>query len=212
MQTLQHLGLALGLASLAGVNLYLTTLIAGLMVRFNLLHLADQYQDLAVLGHPGVLAVAGGLYLVEFFADKTPWLDSLWDAVHTLVRPVGGTLLALQAVGDMPPHVQVIAGLLAGGAALTTHSAKASTRLLANHSPEPVSNVVLSVTEDVGVTVGSVLAIVFPIAAFFFFAVLLTGIWLVMPRLWRRMRGSWCALLSVVKNGAPRPVAQARLP
>jgi hypothetical protein len=191
MQILEQLGLALGLASLAGVNLYLTVLLSGVMVHFNLLHLGDKYADLAALGHPWVIAVAGALFLVEFFADKVPWVDSLWDSVHTFIRPVGGTLLALQAVGEMPPHVQVVAGLLAGGAALTTHTAKAGTRLLANHSPEPVSNVALSVGEDVAVVGGSLMVMLVPVVAFFFFVIVLTVLWLVLPRLWRTLRGSF---------------------
>lgn len=200
MQTLEHLGLALGLASLAGINLYLTTLLVGVAVRFNLLHLADQYQDLAVLGQPAVLVVAGALYAIEFVADKTPWFDSLWDAVHTLIRPVGGTLLALHAVGDLSPEAQVIAGLLAGGAALTTHSAKAGTRLLANHSPEPASNIALSLVEDVAVVGGSVLAVAFPVIAFFVFAILLTVIWLLLPRVWRVLRRSWAIIAERLRS------------
>lgn len=101
MHILEQLGLALGLASLAGLNLYLTVFLSGVLMHFNLLHLADQHQELAVLGHAWVIGVAGTLYLVEFFADKVPWLDSLWDTVHTLIRPAGGTLLALQTLGDM---------------------------------------------------------------------------------------------------------------
>ena len=141
MQLLEQLGVALGLASLAGVNLYLTVLLAGAMVRYDILHLAQQYQHLEVFGHPIVLTVAGMLFAMEFFADKIPWVDSLWDSVHTVIRPVGGTLLGLQAMGQMDPWMQVVAGLIAGSAALTTHSAKAGTRLLINHSPEPVSNI-----------------------------------------------------------------------
>lgn len=190
MEILEQLGLALGLASLAGVNLYLTVLLAGTLVHFNLLHLADKYADLAALGHPWVIGVAGGMFLVEFFADKVPWVDSLWDSVHTFIRPVGGTLLALQAVGEMPPHVQVVAGLLAGGAALTTHTAKAGTRLLVNHSPEPVSNVALSVGEDAAVVGGSFLVLLLPVVAFFATVVLLVVLWLILPRLWRLLRGS----------------------
>jgi len=191
MQILEHLGLALGLASLAGVNLYLTVFIAGVLMHFNLLHLADQYHDLAALGHPWVIAVAGVLYVVEFFADKVPWLDSAWDAMHTVIRPAGGTLLALQTLGDIPPHMQVIAGLLAGGTALTTHGAKAGTRLLANHSPEPVSNIALSVGEDVAVVGGSALAFLAPTVAFFVFAALLIVLWILFPKLWKIFRTSF---------------------
>lgn len=190
MQILQHLGLALGLATLSGLNLYLTVFLAGILMHFNLLHLADQYQDLAALGHTWVITIAGGLYVVEFFADKVPWVDSLWDSVHTIVRPAGGTLLALQALGDMPPHMQVIAGLLAGGAALTTHTAKAGTRLLANHSPEPVSNVALSLSEDAAVVGGSALTFLMPVAALIVFAVVLAALWLFLPKLFRVLKTS----------------------
>lgn len=196
MEILEQLGLALGLASLAGVNLYLTVLLAGTLVHFNLLHLGDKYADLAALGHPWVIGVAGALFMVEFFADKVPWVDSLWDSVHTFIRPVGGTLLALQAVGEMPPQVQVVAGLLAGGAALTTHTAKAGTRLLVNHSPEPVSNVALSVGEDVAVVGGSFLVLLLPVVAFFVTVILLVVLWLVLPRLWRALRRSFSFLKS----------------
>ncbi len=198
MSILEQLGLALGLASLAGINLYLTVFLAGTLVHFNLLHLADKYQDLATLGHPWVIGVAGALYLIEFFADKVPWLDSLWDGVHTFIRPVGGTLLALQALGDTAPHMQVIAGLLAGGAALTTHSAKAGTRLLVNHSPEPASNVALSVTEDVAVVGGSFLALLHPVVALAVFAILLVVLWILLPKLYRLLRGTWQLLRSKV--------------
>jgi hypothetical protein len=185
MNVIEHLGIALGLASLAGVNLYLTVLLTGGLMHFNLLHLADKHQELAVLAHPTVLMVAGALYLIEFFADKVPWVDSAWDSLHTIIRPLGGTLLGMQALGQLSPEVQVVAGLLAGGAALTTHTAKAGTRLLVNHSPEPVSNVALSVGEDVGVVGGLVLVATHPITAFIFFTLLLTALWIIIPRLLR---------------------------
>jgi hypothetical protein len=190
MHILEQLGLALGLASLAGLNLYLTVLITGAMVHFNLLHLADKYEALGVLGHPWVVGVAGALFLVEFFADKVPWVDSAWDAVHTFVRPVGGTLLAVQALGDMEPHIQVIAALLAGGAALTTHTAKAGTRLLINHSPEPASNVAMSLAEDAAVVGGSALIYFAPVVALGVFAVVLTLLWVVLPRIYRLLAGT----------------------
>ncbi len=190
MEIIEQLGVALGLAALAGVNLYLTVLIAGLAIRYDWLHLSATYQHLDVLGHPWVLAVAGVFFVMEFFADKVPWVDSLWDSVHTVIRPVGGTLLALQALGNMPPYAEVVAGLVAGGAALTTHSAKAGSRLLINHSPEPFTNTSMSLAEDAGVAGGMVLVLLYPIAAFIFFASLLVLIWLVFPGLWRAIRSS----------------------
>ena len=190
MHILEQLGLALGMASLAGLNLYLTVFLTGLLVRFDAMHLAAKYQSLEVLGHDWVLIAAGVLYAIEFVADKVPWLDSLWDSVHTLIRPVGGTILAMQALGDLPPHVEVIGALLAGGAALTTHSAKAGTRLLANHSPEPVSNVVLSIAEDILVVAGTLIMVMKPVLALCVFTAVIIVLWLVLPRMYRMLRRS----------------------
>jgi Domain of unknown function (DUF4126) len=205
MQILEHLGLALGLASMAGLNLYLTVLLSGVMIHFNFLHLADQHSELVALGHPWVLAVAGGLYFVEFFADKVPWVDSAWDSVHTLIRPAGGTLLALQALGEIPPHIQVMAGLVAGGAALTTHSVKAGTRLIANHSPEPVSNIALSIGEDVAVVGGAMLALLSPVLAFVGVSLLLISLWMLLPTLWRTLSRSFNGLRELFGRRAKNP-------
>ena len=191
MQILEQLGLALGLASLAGLNLYLTVFLTGMLVRFDVLHLAAKYQTIEVLGHDWVLITAGVLYAIEFVADKVPWLDSLWDSVHTLIRPVGGTLLAMQALGEMPAHMEVVGALLAGGAALTTHSAKAGTRLLANHSPEPASNIALSIAEDIAVMAGTLIMVLKPIIALCLFTIVIVTLWLVLPRMFRVIRRSF---------------------
>lgn len=190
MNHLEQLGVALGLASLAGVNLYLTVLLTGVLVRFDWLHLADKYQHLEVFGHPVVLAVAGVLFVMEFFADKIPWVDSLWDSVHTIIRPVGGTLVALQVLGQMEPWMQVVAGLVAGGAALTTHSAKAGTRLMINHSPEPFSNVAMSLSENIAVVGGSIFVLMKPVIALGVFATIIVVIWMIFPRIFRIIRTS----------------------
>ena len=191
MQILEQMGLALGLASLAGLNLYLTVFLTGLLVRFDALHLAAKYQSLEVLGHDWVLIAAGLLYAIEFVADKVPWLDSLWDSIHTLIRPIGGTILAAQALGNLPPHIEMIGALLAGGAALTTHSAKAGTRLLANHSPEPASNIVLSLAEDITVVAGTLLMLMKPVLALCIFSAALIILWLILPRIFRVVRRSF---------------------
>ena len=180
MDILSTLGVALGFAALSGINLYLTTLIAGLAIRFNWLNLADQYESLSVLANPWIIGVAGALFLIEFFADKVPWLDSSWDAIHTFIRPVGGTLLALAALGEIDPAITVIAALLSGGTSLITHSAKAGTRLLVNMSPEPVSNIVTSLGEDGLVLGGLGLMALAPVASFFvFLAVVILAIWII---------------------------------
>ncbi len=154
MEVLQKLGVALGFATLAGLNLYLTVFATSLALYNGWIVLTPEYASLQILGHPAVMIVAGILYLVEFCADKVPWLDSLWDLIHTAIRPLGGAFLALKTLGNPDPVFDVVAALLAGGVTLTVHGAKAGTRLVANGSPEPFSNVALSLTEDVAVVGG----------------------------------------------------------
>jgi len=168
---LQQLGLALGFATLSGLNLYLTVFIAGMAVRFNWVELAAAHESLGVLGDSWIIGVAGFLFFVEFFADKIPWVDSAWDVLHTVVRPAGGIFLALSALGELDPAMTVVAGLMAGGASLATHGLKAGGRLLINLSPEPVSNVAASVSED-GLVLGGLGLMAFaPGLAFFVFVI-----------------------------------------
>src|SRR5205809_8064775 len=148
---LNLLSVALGLACLAGLNLYLTVFATGLAIHFHWIVLAPQYQSLAILGQPIVITISGVLFLLEFFADKIPWIDSIWDAVHTIIRPIGGALLAIQVLGHSSPALTVIVALLAGGTSLIAHTAKAATRLASNTSPEPFSNIGLSLGEDAAV-------------------------------------------------------------
>src|SRR5688500_10275560 len=125
MEILQTLGVALGLASLAGLNLYLTVFATGLAIQQQWINVSQTYPELAVLAHPAILAISGTLYFLQFFADKVPWVDSLWDAVHTVIRPIGGAFLAIQVLGSPDPVFDVITALLAGGAAFATHTMKA---------------------------------------------------------------------------------------
>lgn len=145
------IGIAASLSLLAGWRLYAAVLAAGLAVRFGGFGLPGELAGLAVLGNWWVLAVAAAGAIAEFLADKVAIIDSLWDAVHSLVRPVGGALLAFAVVSPDNAALGVVTVLLGGGAALAAHSAKAGSRAVINTSPEPVSNVVASVAED-GVT------------------------------------------------------------
>ena len=154
MEVLQKLGIALGFATLAGIDLYLTVFATSLALYNGWIVLTPEYHNLQILGHPAVLIVSGVMYFLEFFADKVPWLDSVWDAFHTAIRPLGGAFLAVETLGQPDSVFDVVIALLAGGVSLTTHAAKAGTRLVANGSPEPFSNVALSVAEDVGVAGG----------------------------------------------------------
>jgi hypothetical protein len=145
MSPLETLGFALGTSFASGLNVYATVAAAGIMQRLGLVHLPDTLQ---VLAHPIVLGLAGTLFIIEFIADKIPYVDSAWDAVHTFIRPPAAAVLSYSAFGNVPEEWKLGAALLAGSVALTSHGAKASTRAAANTSPEPVSNWALSLFED----------------------------------------------------------------
>jgi hypothetical protein len=145
MNPIQTLGLVLGTGFSSGLNLYATIATLGLLQRFGLIHLPAKLQ---VLSHPIVLGVALGLYIVEFLADKVPYIDSIWQLAHTFVRPPAAALLAFSVVGSAAEPWRWAAALLAGSIALTSHGTKASARAAANLSPEPFSNWALSLGED----------------------------------------------------------------
>ena len=173
MGLIELLGLAGSVSLLSGWRLYATVLVTGLAMRSGWVPLPEQLQMLDVLANPWVLGIAAFGAVMEFLADKIMWLDSIWDTIHSLIRPVGGALLALAIVDPSDPTWQVIAFLLGGGAAFAAHAGKASARAAVNTSPEPVSNLVVSTTEDVA-TVG-LLALAFanPVAAAVIAALLL---------------------------------------
>ena len=145
MSPLETLGFALGTSFASGLNLYATVAAAGLFQRFGIIQLPDNLQ---VLASPFVLGIAVVLFVVEFIADKIPYVDSVWDVVHTFIRPPAAALISYSAFGHVPEEWKITAALLAGGVALTSHGAKATTRAAANTSPEPISNWTLSALED----------------------------------------------------------------
>ena len=156
------LGRTLGFSFAAGVNLYATVAILGLASRYGWVDLPAQFQ---VFNNPVVIGAAIVMYLVEFFADKIPYLDSAWDLIHTLIRPVGGALIAVATLGDASPTLEGLVALLGGTVAAGSHLTKTSTRAVANASPEPVSNWFLSIGEDLFVVGLGYLALTHPIAA-----------------------------------------------
>lgn len=197
METIQLLGSAMGLGFVSGLNLYATVLTLGLGIRFHFIILSPQFSKLEILGTWYVLVVAGVLFVLEAFADKIPWVDSLWDAIHTLIRPLGAAALGATAIGSVDPQAAVIA-VMCGGVALTGHSAKAGTRLLVNHSPEPFSNIVLSVGEDILAVAGTWLAVNHPVVMFvmvLFF--LIAFVWFA-PKVFRLMRVEYTAALALL--------------
>lgn len=150
---IELLGIAGSASLLAGWRLYLVVAATGLAMRSGYVPLPEQLELLQALGNPWVIGIAALGAVAEFFADKILWLDSIWDGLHTLIRPIGGALLALAIVDPGDPAMQVIAFLLGGGGALLAHGGKAGVRAAINTSPEPVSNAVVSTAEDVA-TIG----------------------------------------------------------
>src|SRR5881628_1232412 len=194
MEKLDLLAVALGLAALAGINLYLTVFVTGLAIHFHWITLAPQYQSLEVLGNPWIISIAGVLYFLEFVADKVPWVDSIWDAVHTVIRPIGGALLAIQVLGHPSPAFTVIVALLAGGTSLIAHTAKAATRLASNTSPEPFSNIGLSLGEDAAVLGGLALVHFNPVLALIVFLIGIGAFFYFAPKILRAMKAKiWLA-------------------
>ncbi len=162
MEMISSIGVLLGSSWASGVNLYMSVAGLGIAHRMNWIELPG---DLEVLSHPLIIGVAGVLYLIEFVADKIPYVDSLWDSVHTFIRPVASAVLGYAAMGGEAGQVmQILVALLTGGIALDSHLTKATTRLAINASPEPVTNSIASVTEDATVIGTLYLIIHHPVA------------------------------------------------
>lgn len=180
------LALTMGSSWASGINLYAALLILGLGGTTGNIALPN---ELAVLENPFVIGAAAVMYLIQFFADKIPGVDSIWDAAHTFVRIPAGAMLAAGAVGDVSPALEIAAGILGGGTAATSHATKTGTRLMINTSPEPVTNWTASISEDLMVIAGLWTALNHPIL----FIILFIGfiglaIWL-LPKLWTLIRG-----------------------
>jgi Domain of unknown function (DUF4126) len=170
VEVLWAVGRTVPFALASGLNLYATVALLGLCSRYELVALPSQFRGFE---HPAVITVALVLYAIEFVADKIPWVDSAWDAIHTIIRPLGGAFVAVTALGQAPAPVEALAALVGGSVAMTGHLGKAGTRAVANASPEPFSNWMLSFAEDllaVGVTY---LGMRHPVAAFVIAAVVL---------------------------------------
>ncbi|MDP3674618.1 MAG: DUF4126 domain-containing protein [Novosphingobium sp.] len=184
---LEHLGIVeiLGIAAsvslLAGWRLYLCVLATGIAMRSGYVPLPSHLESLQVLANPWVLGVAGFGALAEFFADKVAWLDSVWDTIHTAIRPLGGALLALAIVNPQDPATQAIAFLLGGSGALLAHGGKAGARAVVNASPEPFSNIVVSTAEDIASAGLLALAYAYPeVAAGIAVVLLALAVWLLL--------------------------------
>ena len=185
MDMISNLALAGGLSWASGLRLYLTVFMVGLLAKFDMI---DLPTTLNILSHPIVLSVAGLLCLIEFLADKIPYVDSAWDSIQTFIRIPAGALLALGAINTSDPLIATITALLGGSLAGATHATKAGSRALINTSPEPISNIAASFTEEGLLLTGGWLALMHPAV----FIGLLCGFivfmcWL-LPKLWRGIK------------------------
>jgi len=182
---LSTLGVAMGSAWLSGINLYATAATLGLLQRFGLVHLPG---ELGVLSNWWVIGVAAGMYVIEFIADKIPAVDSAWDAVHTFIRVPAGAVMAFAAFSHADPAVRIIALLIGGGVAFSSHGTKAAVRATANLSPEPFSNIALSLAED-AVTIGSSFLVAwFPLIMLGIVVLFLAAFFWMMPKILRLKR------------------------
>jgi len=187
-QVISTIALAMGAAWASGINLYATIGVLGILGATGNVTLPDQ---LLVLQSPLVIGCAGLMYLVEFFADKTPGVDTGWDTIHTFIRIPAGVILAAGVVGDVSAPLVVAAGILGGAVSATSHMVKAGSRVVINTSPEPFSNWAASIFEDFVVIGGLFTALHYPLVFLFLFVIFIVlAIWLI-PRLWRAIKFLW---------------------
>ena len=193
------LATAMGTAWLSGINLYATVATLGLLQRFQWVKLPG---ELNALGEWWIIGVAGALYVIEFVADKIPAVDTAWDAIHTFIRIPAGAIMAATAFADFDPSIKMAALLAGGTLALGSHGAKAATRLAANTSPEPFSNIALSLTEDV-IAIGSTIMMAFYPALILVVIVLfvIIALWIV-PKIIRALRRMLARLKSLFGRAA----------
>ena len=202
---LPTLSLALGSAWTSGINLYATVSVLGLLQKFGATKLPG---GLDALDNWWIIGVAGVLYLIEFFADKIPYVDSVWDVVHTFIRVPAGAIVAYAATNQMDESVGVIATLLGGGLAFSSHGTKAALRAGANLSPEPVSNWVLSIVEDVIAFVGAILAVFAPVLIAIVLVIFLIFFVWFFPKVVRAVRRIFNAIRALFAGESFREVAR----
>lgn len=192
------LALTMGLAWASGINLYATLFTLGYLANTGNI---DLPPDLQIVANPLVMAAAGLMYCIEFFADKVPGVDTGWDAIHTFVRIPAGAMLAAGAIGDLNPAVELAAAIVGGGLAAGTHATKAGSRVLINASPEPFSNWIASIGEDAIVILGIWTSVKHPLVFLFALALfILLMIWL-LPRIWRGVKKVFNFVIDLFNKG-----------
>ena len=200
MGTIEALSLAMGTAWTSGINLYATVAALGIANQAQLIQLPP---DLQVLSHPAVIAIACIMYVIEFFADKVPYVDSGWDVLHTFIRVPAGAILAARFLGDMNPALELVAILAGGSIALAAHGTKAATRLAINASPEPFSNWIASVTEDITVFGSIWLMFNHPIVMIIFVLGFFALLVLIVPKIFRLAKRGFQALRDKMRGAKP---------
>lgn len=200
MGTIEALSLAMGTAWTSGINLYATVAALGIANRTEMIQLPP---DLQLLSHPAVIAIAGIMYMIEFFADKVPYVDSGWDVLHTFIRVPAGAILAARSLGDMNPALELAALLAGGSIALIAHGAKATTRLAINASPEPFSNWAASITEDIAVFGGIWLIFNHPILMMILVLTFIALVVWLTPKIYRLARRGFDALRNKMRGAKP---------
>jgi hypothetical protein len=200
MDVIQSVALAAGLAWGSGIRLYAVLFLAGLMARLGYVALPP---DLVLLTHPAVLSASGFMLFIEFFADKVPGFDTLWDAVHTFIRIPAGALLAALALGDRDPALILAAAILGGTLASAVHLTKAGSRALINTSPEPFSNWTASLGEEALLLGGLWAAFVHPLAFLAGLALFLAAALWLLPKIWRGLRVVWRILRTALSRERP---------
>jgi Domain of unknown function (DUF4126) len=185
MDPISSIALASGLSWASGFRLYATVLIVGLLANYHVISLPD---SLNILSNPIILSIAGVLMLIEFLADKIPYIDSVWDSVQTFIRIPAGALLAMGAINSSDPMIATLAALLGGSLTGMTHATKASSRAIINASPEPVSNVAASFGEDGLFLTGGWLALMHPTVFIVMMLIFILLMFWILPKIWRGIR------------------------
>ncbi len=205
MEWFSTISLALGSAWTSGINLYATVSMLGLLPKVGGIKLPG---GMDVLDNWAIIGVAGGLYIVEFFADKIPYVDSVWDVIHTFIRVPAGAIVAYAAVYDLGPGIVIPATLIGGGFAFASHGTKAAARIGANLSPEPVSNWVLSIVEDVIAFVGTLLAVFAPVIIAIVLVLFLIFFFWFFPKVLRAVRRLFNATAAFFRGESFKEVAR----
>lgn len=184
-EALVTIGRTMGFSLAAGVNLYATVAVLGLASRYGWVDLPEQFE---VFDNPWIIGGAAALYAIEFVADKIPWVDTIWDSIHTVIRPIGGALIAVASLGEASPTLQGAIALMGGAVAASSHVTKAGTRIAANTTPEPFSNWILSFVEDLFVLGLSFITLKYPLLALAVSSVILVLLVMTARSIWRWAR------------------------